>query len=124
MSGDLIRYAPKGGDLSGTFTALAPLVVVDVEGYDQLFLAFTVGVAALSQFVVEARGRANGVVTIIANAADHYVAPDGPILGASAALNTAAIGGHFLCLDVAPFKEITIRAAGTSSTIAGDWSAS
>lgn len=116
-------YAAKGGAIAGTVTALAAVETIDVEGYSQLWIAFAVSVAALSGFQVEARGRPNGVASVIAAVAGDYTDPTGPVLGASDDLTTAPVGGHFLLLDVRPFKEIVIKAAGTSSVLAGDWSA-
>ena len=116
-------FAAQGGPLSATVTALAVVQVIDVEGYSRVWLAFTVAAAALSAFQVEARGRPGGLASVIAAAAGDYTDPIGPVIGASDDLTTAGVGAHFLMLDVRAYKEITIKAAGTASVLAGDWSA-
>ncbi len=89
-----------------------------------LWLTFVVGTANLSAFTVEFRVHEDGGWASIASAAADYTSPEGPILGASGDLTTAASGStvHFLKLDVIGVQTVRIKAAGTSSTITGHYS--
>ena len=96
---------------------------IGVRGRDVLWLTFVVGTANLSAFTVEFQIHEAGGWASIASASADYTAPEGPVLGASSDLTTAASGAtvHFLSLDVRAVASVRIRAAGTSSTITGHY---
>lgn len=101
------------------------VATIDVRDYDTLFLSFLVGVANLSAFVVVFKVAPGGDELIVANAGAHYTSPSGVVLGASGDLTTAAAGAtpHWLKLNVASIDTVILRAAGTSSTVTGDYGA-
>lgn len=96
---------------------------IGVRGREVLWLTFVVGTANLSAFTVEFQIHEDGGWASIASASADYTAPEGPVLGASSDLTTAASGAtvHFLSLDVRAVASVRIRAAGTSSTITGHY---
>jgi len=123
-----MAFDPRSGPVSATVTGLADVVTIYVRQQEVLWVAFVVGVAALSQFVVQARVGAAGTFFTLASAAADYTAPpaNGAIVGASGDLTTAAGDGttvRWLKIDVKGLESIKIRAAGTASTITGTFEA-
>lgn len=98
---------------------------ITVRDQDALFLSFLVGTANLTAFTVSFRLSPSGDDFVVASASGHYTSPTGVVLGASGDLTTAAAGStvHWLKLDVRGVESVLIRAAGTSSTITGDFGA-
>lgn len=99
------------------------VLILGVAGREILNLSFVVGVANLSAFTVEYRYHEDGGWASMASAAADYTTPEGPVLGASGDLTTAAFGStvHFLSLDVRGVSGVRLKAAGTSSTITGHY---
>lgn len=99
------------------------VLILGVRGHEILNLSFVVGTANLSAFTVEFRYHDEGGWVSIASAAADFTSPEGPILGASGDLTTAAFGStvHFLSLDVRGLSGVRVKAAGTSSTITGHY---
>lgn len=99
------------------------VLILGTIGYTTLWVTFLVGTANLSAFTVEFRAHPDGDWAAIASAAADYTSPEGPVLGASGDLTAAGYGStvHFLKLDVAGVAGVRIKAAGTSSTIAGHY---
>lgn len=116
----------KSGTISNTdIDSLEELVVIELKNKQRLWLSFLVGVANLSAFSVDFQMHAEGDWVVIASAAADFTTPEGPVLGASGDLTTAAFGStvHFLNLDVQGVYAVRLRAAGTSSTITGHYGA-
>lgn len=97
-----------------------------VHGAEQAWITFTVSTAALSDFDVLFRAHQSGGAALVASVAADYTAPEGPILGASGDLTTAAAGAtvHWLHLDLRGVYAFRLRAAGTASNVTGhaSWS--
>ena len=102
--------------------SLETLAEINVDGCSVLWARFTVGVAVLSAFHVDFRLAGQDDYFNIADAAGDYTSPAGPILGASGDLTSAALGSHWIKLDVQGLHTVRLRAAGTSSTVAGTYS--
>lgn len=116
--------SPTYGAFSNTDVDSAEdVLVLGTVGYTSLWLTFIVGTADLSAFTVEYRAHPDGDWASIASASADYTAPEGPVIGASGDLTAAAYGStvHFLKLDVSGVTGVRIKAAGTSSTIAGHY---
>ncbi len=92
-------------------------------GRERLNLSFTVGTADLTAFSVWFRYHESGDWVLIGSSSADYTSPEGPILGASGDLTTAAAGAtiHFLNLHVSGTQSVLITAAGTSSSVAGHY---
>lgn len=114
--------------ISGTFTnsdvdTSEKIVEITISHYlEVLWISFLVGTANLSAFTVEYCLNDNNYFTVASAAAD-YTTPEGPVLGASSDLTTAASGStvHWLKLDVQGVEKVRIKAAGTSSTVTGSY---
>lgn len=114
----------KSGVFSNTdVDASEDVATIDVRDYNTLFLSFLVGTANLTAFVVVIKVAPGGDELTIASASAHYTSPSGVVLGASGDLTTAAAGAtpHWLRLDVRGVDTVILRAAGTSSTVTGDY---
>jgi hypothetical protein len=98
---------------------------LDVRGCEVLFCSFVVGAANLSAFTVEFRVSAAGGYFTVASASGAYTTPTAPVLAASGDLTAAAAGAtvHYLKLDVRGIESVRLKAAGTSSTVAGHFGA-
>ena len=113
---------PAFGIITNTdIDALEEIIIIPTKEFERLWISFVVGTAALSAFSVDFRVHPSGDWFAIANAAGDFTTPEGPVLGASGDLTSAAQGAtvHFLNLDVQAVESVRLRAAGTSSTIAG-----
>ena len=117
--------------INGTFSnadvdAIETLVEVRCKDAEEMYVSFVVGTANLSDFNVDFRCHPQGGWFTVASVAADYTTPEGPILGASGDLTTAASGAtvHWLKLDVKAAHDVRIQAAGTSSTVTGHWGAS
>jgi hypothetical protein len=113
---------------TGTFAnadvdALEDVAIIQTRGKEILIVTFTVGVATLTNFDVQARPSTDAPYVNVADATADYTTPKFPVLKASSDLNVAAAGDHNLILDVRGQESVKLRAAGTSSTITGFWSA-
>jgi hypothetical protein len=103
------------------------ILSVRPRGRRMLWVSFTTTVD-LTAFTVEGNldpAEASGNFFTLASAAVDYTTPEGPILGASGDLTTAAAGGgttvHWLRMDVDGLHTIRLKAASTSASIAGRW---
>lgn len=101
------------------------ILIVRPKGRRILWVAFTTTVA-LTAFTVEGSldpGEASGAYFTLASAAIDYTTPEGPILGASGDLTTAAGGAtvHWLRMDVDGLHTIRLKAASTNASVAGRW---
>ena len=99
------------------------ILILGVVGHETLWLSFVVGTASLTALTVELRVHPDGDWFTIASAAADFTTPEGPILGASGDLTTAASGStvHWLKMDVSGVVAVRVKAAGSSSTIAGHY---
>jgi hypothetical protein len=114
--------APAFGLISNAdIDSLEEVIVISTKEFERLWITFVVGAANLSAFSVDFRVHPAGDWVAIANVAADFTTPEGPVLGASGDLTTAAFGAtvHFVSLDVQAVESVRLRAAGTSSTIAG-----
>jgi hypothetical protein len=118
-------YSMNGSFSNADVDASEDVVTIRCRDMEELFLSFVVGTANLGAFTVEYRVAAEGGWFTVASAAGDYTSPTGVILGASGDLTTAASGAtvHWLNLSVKAVHDVRIKAAGTSSTIAGHWGA-
>lgn len=117
-----------GGLISNTdVDALEQIALIPVNGRERLNVEFTVGVASLTAFEVAYKpcDSASSAFFVVANATGDFTAPSGndAVRGASGDLTGAAAGAHWLVLDTQGIAQVRLRAAGTSSTIAGSWGA-
>lgn len=92
---------------------------IDATRVSRMWIQFTVAGNALTGFIVQFRCNPNAAFDTIASIASDYTAPEGPILGASGDLTTAAVGSHWIKLDVSGLDRIKFLAAGTNSVITG-----
>lgn len=101
--------------------SLEEVATIRVRDFERLWISFVLGTASLTAFSVDFRVSEDADWFVIANAAADFTTPEGPVLGASGDLTTAAFGStvHFLNLDVRGVESVRLRAAGTSSTITG-----
>ncbi len=120
-----MSFIAKNGNVLATVTALADVKELEVRQQETLWFSFLVGVANLTQFVVQYRLSGDGDWFTVASASADYTVPNGPVLGASADLSTAAFGStvYWIKLDVKGVHSVRIRAAGTASTVTGDFGA-
>lgn len=123
-----MSFDTRSGPVSATVTALADVATIYVRQQEVLWVSFVVGVAALSQFVVQGRVGAAGTFFTLASAAADFTAPpaNGVIIGASGDLTTAAgdsTTARWIKIDVKGLESIKLRAAGTASTITGAFEA-
>lgn len=104
--------------------AIISNVHVDGQSHETLWISFVVSTADLSAFTVEYRTHSSGSYFTVASAAADYTSPEGPILGASGDLTIAAAGAtvHWLSLNIRGIESVRLKAAGTSSVIAGNYS--
>lgn len=118
--GNFSRGEFSNADLDSSDDTVLELITA---GRARLNISFTVGNADLTSFSVWLRYHENGDWLQVAAAAADYTAPEGPILGASGDLSSAAAGSanHFLNLDVSGTQAVLITASGTSSTVAGHY---
>lgn len=117
--------APNIGDFSNAdVDTIEDVVVIPVLPFETLWIAFTVGTAPLTEFQVQFRINQNSTYITIASAADDFLSPEGPVLGASGDLTIAGTTGtHFVKLDVSGVESVKVRAAGANSVVAGHWGA-
>lgn len=102
----------------GTLTTVATL---DCSEKKTLFITFTVGVA-LTAFTVEVSVAHTGDFFTLASVAADYLTPEGPVLGASGDLTTAAISTtHWLKLNVDGIKHVRFKASSTAGTLTGHY---
>jgi hypothetical protein len=113
---------PLYGTLSATgIGTLTTVATIDCQERKTLWLSFTVGVA-LTAFTVEFAVSHIGDFFTMASVAGDYTTPEGPVLGASGDLTTAAISTtHWLKLDVEVVKKVRIKASSTSGTLTGHY---
>lgn len=98
--------------------ALETLAEIDVSGYSVLFIQFTVGAAALTDFLIEYSAvKAAGYFTA-ATAAGDFTTPGTFVEKASGDLNSASVGNHWIKLNVKGIGTVKLSAAGVSSTVA------
>lgn len=114
------------GPISNTdIDTIEDVATIVLRNNARLWVSFVLGTANLSAFTVEFKVHPSGDWLTIASAAADYTTPEGPVLGASGDLTTAAFGAtvHWINLDVQAVYAVRLRAAGTSSTIAGHFGA-
>lgn len=112
-------YFEEGVISNADVDAIEDIATIDAAALRTLWVSFTVATAPLTSFVVQFKAHSSGTFDTIASVAADYTAPEGPIKGASGDLTTAAVGSHFLKLDVEGVNEVKLRAAGASSVITG-----
>lgn len=112
----------SGGVINADVDSSEDIAIIDTKSYDRLYISFLVGTASLSAFTVEYSNWGDNYSTV-ASSAGNYTTPNAPVLGASGSLVTAAFGStvHWLKLDVGGVGKVRIKAAGTSSTITGQY---
>ena len=129
ISSDVQRSNEKPGFVS--FNAIAnamdnsgaqDIFQLDVEGCDRLSLRFDVAVNALAALTIQGLVNSQDTTFVqLAAAAGDYTGPVYPVLKASAALTTLAVGSGWVILDVRSFSKIKIVAnsgAAGGSTLA------
>lgn len=112
----------KNQVISGTVTALAVFATIDVRQQENVCISFVVGVANLTDFLIEARATdGSGQWFTIATATGDFTTPVFPVLKASGDLNAAAFGAtvHFVWLNCKALQTIRLSAQGAASTITG-----
>lgn len=122
---------PRNGVFSNSdVDSLETVVEILVRGNEKLNVSFLVGVANLSAFDVYFKDSSGGsYYEVVSATADFTVTdgslPAGPMYGCSGDLTLAAFGStvHWLKLKVEGVHTVRIRAAGTSSTVAGTFGA-
>lgn len=95
------------------------MLTINTRWCSQLFVQFTVAVAALTGFAVKgkARGAAANPVTLYSIAAD-FTSPKGLVLAASGDLTIQGIGSGWIALNVTGLEEVTIAmASGGTATV-------
>lgn len=115
--------AAHGAFVNADVDTIEELATINTRAAEFLFVTFVVGTANLSDFLVEARVHPSGGWAVVATATGDFTTPVHPVIKASSDLNAAASGAtvHWLKLDVAAFYEVRLSAAGTSSTVTGNW---
>lgn len=104
--------------------ALEEVATILVSPYKTLFVTFTVGTSALTDFDIDARSHASGSYVTLFGASADYLFPQGALLWVSGDLTVAPTSGvHGFILDVSSFESVRISAAGTSSVVAGHYGA-
>lgn len=121
MAADPISGAFSNSDVD----ALESIVTFNVRNNEVCWISFVVGTASLTAISFDFRLHAAGDWFVIGDVSADFTSPEGPILGASADLTTAASGAtiHWVRLDVRGVHEVRVRAAGTNSTITGHFGA-
>jgi hypothetical protein len=116
--------------LSGTFSrtginAIGSLGDIRVRGAQEMWLQFLVGVANFTAFAIDFRSHPLGDWFQIAGVSTDYTTPEGPVMGASEDLTTAAFGAtpHWVKLNVRGVHDVRFRAAGTNSSITASYGA-
>lgn len=115
----------KFGTLNATVTALASLGVIQTCECERLTVQMVVGVANLSDFLIEGRCHPSAGYSKLADVTGDFTTPVNPIIKASGDLNAAGFGAtvHFFIMDVRGLYDVKISAAGTASTVAVSWGA-
>ena len=113
----------RGDVLNADVDSIESVVELVSAGRTQLNISFVVGSANLTAFEVAFRYHESGDWVVVAETAGDYTSLEGPIIGCSGDLTTAAQGSsiHFLNLDVRGTYSTRIRAAGSSSSITGHY---
>lgn len=114
-------YFEEGSISNADVDTIEDIATIDTAALRTLWVSFDVATAALTAFEVQFKPHSNGSFVTIASAALDYTSPAGPILGTSGDLTAAAVGSHFIKLDVEGVNEVKLRAAGTSSVVSGYW---
>jgi hypothetical protein len=120
-----LNVPSSGPLLNADIDAAEDIATIRVSGHEVLWISFLVGAAALTAFTVEFRLTAASDWFTVASVAADYTTPSRPILDASGSLVTAASGAtvHWAEINVKGVHSVRLRAAGTSSTLTGHWSA-
>ncbi len=93
------------------------IVVIDVRGRETLFIDMTIGVEALDAIQFSARAhKDSGFDVVVATAAADFTTPNAPVNFASGDLNVAAIGSHFVSLDVRGMADVEVKAGSAAGT--------
>lgn len=103
-----------------TAATLTTIATFDVAETRRLFLEVVVAAEALTGFAVLGRANASGAFVTLASAAADYTNPNAPIQYASGDLASAAIGTHFVAIDVHALQSVRIQASSalTNATVA------
>ena len=115
---------------SGHFTnadvdTLEDLVEIPCIGKERLAVSFVVGTANLSDFDIGGKVCDDQGYAVLATATGDFTTPVFPVIKASGDLGAAASGAtvHWIVIDCRGWHTIRLRAAGTSSTVTGAWTA-
>lgn len=90
---------------------------IEVADYKVLFLQLAVAVAALSAFKVQYRLSGEAPWLDMATTTGAFTTPTFPVVRASGDLTGAAVGNHWVRLDVSGVHSVRVRAAGTNSSV-------
>ncbi len=107
-------------------TTLETIAVIEVSGRERLNVEFAVSGAALTAFTVAYLFAPSGTYQVVADATAEFTTPaaNSAVRGASGDLTGAAVGEHWLVLDTMGVHSVRLQgSSGTSSGVAGSWSA-
>lgn len=116
----------QGAFSNSDVDSLETLVEIPVTEIEDLWFEFinSASGAVLTGFSIDFRLRSAGNYFVIADATADFTTPEGPVLGCSGDLTQAAADNstvHWCRLNVRGVEMVRLRAAGTSSIIAGSF---